>query len=364
MLVNNAAAFVDWNEVASQADLAAAHDVIEVNLFGAWPLTNALLALLHAIPAARVVHVSSGAGSHSEPQFGLARRGGRAASYGVSKTALNALTSAQAAELADTPIVVSAVCPGLTATYPGAEDMGAHPVGEGAAGIVRAATLPDDEPRGGLFRDGQPLGWRAQPDTAPAKAAASAMSGPTPRSHSAEPGPRRLPRDHREKHRGVVAPCLRDLDVSNSRTSAARAAGCVHAYCTGGERDAGRRDRHHRRGCCLAEQSGPHPEPSRFPRRPRGPGCCPGRKECSAPTTRPRKYPEELLDRDVRLVFESGRPIDELHARTVPFFFTEHQALLKGTALKTALHELDQACETMPPDITALGLLVFAVEST
>jgi len=55
VLVNNAAAFVDWNEVASQADLAAAHDVIEVNLFGAWPLTNALLALLHAIPAARGV---------------------------------------------------------------------------------------------------------------------------------------------------------------------------------------------------------------------------------------------------------------------------------------------------------------------
>src|SRR3954451_13595151 len=34
-----------------------------------------------------------------------------------------------------------------------------------------------------------------------------------------------------------------------------------------------------------------------------------GRKGCSATMARPRKYPKELLDRGVRLVFESGRPI-------------------------------------------------------
>ena len=54
---------------------------------------------------------------------------------------------------------INAVCPGLTATYPGAEAMGARPVEESAAGVVWAATLPDDGPRGGFFRDGQPLGW-------------------------------------------------------------------------------------------------------------------------------------------------------------------------------------------------------------
>jgi NAD(P)-dependent dehydrogenase (short-subunit alcohol dehydrogenase family) len=82
-----------------------------------------------------------------------------AASYGISKAALNALTSTQAAELADTPIIVNAVCPGLTATYPGAEAMGARSVAAGAAGVLWAATLPDDGPRGRLFRDGEPLGW-------------------------------------------------------------------------------------------------------------------------------------------------------------------------------------------------------------
>jgi NAD(P)-dependent dehydrogenase (short-subunit alcohol dehydrogenase family) len=76
-----------------------------------------------------------------------------------SKAALNALTSTQAAEFVDTPIIVNAVCPGLTATYPGAEAMGARPVVDGAASVLWAATLPDDEPRRGLFRDGQPIGW-------------------------------------------------------------------------------------------------------------------------------------------------------------------------------------------------------------
>ena len=110
-------------------------------------------------PHPRVVNVSSGAGSHADPAFGLAVRGGAAATYGISKAALNALTSTLAAELAGTPVIVNAVCPGLTATYPGAEAMGARPVAESAAGVVWAATLPDDGPRGGFFRDAKPLGW-------------------------------------------------------------------------------------------------------------------------------------------------------------------------------------------------------------
>jgi NAD(P)-dependent dehydrogenase (short-subunit alcohol dehydrogenase family) len=48
--------------------------------------------------------VASGAGSHGDEQFGLTRPGGAAASYGIGKAALNALTSTLAAELADTPL--------------------------------------------------------------------------------------------------------------------------------------------------------------------------------------------------------------------------------------------------------------------
>jgi hypothetical protein len=51
------------------------------------------------------------------------------------------------------------VCPGFTATFPGAEQMGARPPAESAVGVVWAATLPDGGPSGGFFRDAQPLPW-------------------------------------------------------------------------------------------------------------------------------------------------------------------------------------------------------------
>jgi NAD(P)-dependent dehydrogenase (short-subunit alcohol dehydrogenase family) len=159
VLVNNAAAYVDWTETAIGADLDAARQVMETNLFGAWRLTQALLPLLRHSSAPRIVNISSGAGSHEDTAFGLRARGGAAASYGVSKAALNALTSTLATELDGTGILVNAVCPGLTATWPGAEDMGARPAADSAPGVVWAATLPSDGPTGGLFRDCQPLPW-------------------------------------------------------------------------------------------------------------------------------------------------------------------------------------------------------------
>jgi len=159
ILINNAAAYVDWSEMASSADLKLAEQVMAINLFGAWRLTQALLPLLRESDHPRIVNVASGAGSHADSQFGLTRRGGAAATYGISKAALGALTSTLAAELANTPVLINSVCPGLTATWPGAEQMGAGPIADGAASIAWAATIPDDGPTGGFFRDGKPLGW-------------------------------------------------------------------------------------------------------------------------------------------------------------------------------------------------------------
>jgi NAD(P)-dependent dehydrogenase (short-subunit alcohol dehydrogenase family) len=158
VLVNNAAAFADWTETASTADLDAAQAVVATNLFGTWRVVQALLPALRRAAPARIVNVGSGAGSHGDPGFGLAT-GPAAASYAISKAALHALTAKLAVELRDERILVNAVDPGLTATAPGMEAMGARPVAEGAAGIVWAATLGDDGPTGGLFRDGRPLPW-------------------------------------------------------------------------------------------------------------------------------------------------------------------------------------------------------------
>ncbi|MGF1473927.1 MAG: SDR family NAD(P)-dependent oxidoreductase [Rubrobacteraceae bacterium] len=159
VLVNNAAAFVDWTETALTADLGAAHRVFETNLFGAWRVSQAFAPLIRNSKRGRIVNVSSGAGSHGETRFGLTTGGGAVASYGISKAAINGLTAKLAAELEDTGILVNAVCPGLTATAPGMEEMGARPVAEGAASVVWAATLDDDGPTGGFFRDGEPLPW-------------------------------------------------------------------------------------------------------------------------------------------------------------------------------------------------------------
>lgn len=159
VLINNAAAYVGWTEKASTADLKEAHAVFETNLFGAWRTSQMILPLLRKSRHGRIVFVSSGAGSHGDQQFGLTTNFGSVASYGISKAALNALMSKLAAELEGSHILVNAVCPGLTATAPGMEAMGARPVEHGAASVIWAALLPDDGPSGGFFRDGKPLPW-------------------------------------------------------------------------------------------------------------------------------------------------------------------------------------------------------------
>ena len=159
VLVNNAAGYADWSEMPSAADLSSALQLLGTNLLGPWRTCQAFLPLLRRSVHGRIVNVASGAGSHGDQQFGLTTNHGATASYGISKAALNALTAKLAAELEGSGILVNSVCPGLTATAPGMEAMGARPVPEGAASVVWAAVLPDDGPTGGFFRDGKPLPW-------------------------------------------------------------------------------------------------------------------------------------------------------------------------------------------------------------
>ncbi len=147
VLVNSAAGPTSLGEQPSSFDLAKGRAAMDTTLFGTWRVTQAFVPLLRKGIRPRVVNVSSGA--DLAPKMGPA--------YAASKAALNVLTVLLAKELAADGILVNAVCPGFTATFLGAEAMGARPVREGAAGIVWATLLPDDGPTGGFFRDGKPL---------------------------------------------------------------------------------------------------------------------------------------------------------------------------------------------------------------
>ena len=93
VLINNAAAYVDWAETAIGADLTQSRAVMDTNLYGAWNTIQAMLPLLQAAEHPRIVNIASGAGSHGDQRYGLSARKGAAASYGISKAALLALTA-------------------------------------------------------------------------------------------------------------------------------------------------------------------------------------------------------------------------------------------------------------------------------
>ena len=150
VLINNAAILYDDWQRAAGADLDVVREAFETNTLGAWRMCNAFLPLLRLSNYARIVNVSSEAGS-------LTNMGGGTPAYTLSKVGLNALTRMLAKELKTSRILVNAVCPGWVATEMGGS--GGRPVEDGAAGIVWAASLPDTGPTGGFFRDGKPLSW-------------------------------------------------------------------------------------------------------------------------------------------------------------------------------------------------------------
>jgi NAD(P)-dependent dehydrogenase (short-subunit alcohol dehydrogenase family) len=147
-LINNAGVYGDPIGVVDY-DLDRAHEVFEVNTFGPWRLCQAFVPLLQRSSQPRIVNVSSGAGQLSD------MNGGRAA-YRLSKAALNALTRTLASD--ERGIKVNSMCPGWVRTDMGGSSA-TRSVEEGADTAVWLATLPDDGPTGGFFRNRKPIPW-------------------------------------------------------------------------------------------------------------------------------------------------------------------------------------------------------------
>lgn len=151
ILINNAAIYLDSGLTLGQLDVGLVRQTFETNFFGPLRLSQLLTPLMQRHNYGRIVNLSSGMGS-------LTNMRGGAVGYRASKAALNALTRVLAAELAGTNILVNSVDPGWVRT-----DMGGsratRTVAQGAETAVWLATLPDDGPSGGFFRDRQPVPW-------------------------------------------------------------------------------------------------------------------------------------------------------------------------------------------------------------
>ena len=136
----------------SVASLDEVRAVWDTNVFGVLAVYQAMLPLLREAPAARIVNVSSGAGSlttNADPSF--AYRAYFGPGYAASKTALNAITLAMMIELEATRIKVNLVSPGFTKTnlngYEGPES-----IEDGSREVVRVALLGPDGPTGTFTR--------------------------------------------------------------------------------------------------------------------------------------------------------------------------------------------------------------------
>jgi NAD(P)-dependent dehydrogenase (short-subunit alcohol dehydrogenase family) len=152
VLVNNAGIGSDFGVSGAAPDFDAIEQALRTNFYGAYRLTIALLELLRGSEHPRIVNVSSGMG-------GVAEMGGWSPGYRVSKAALNAMTRILAAELRDSGFLVNSACPGFVNTDMGGQFGAKKSVEDGAAGVVWLATLPDDGPSGGFFRDGKAVAF-------------------------------------------------------------------------------------------------------------------------------------------------------------------------------------------------------------
>lgn len=148
ILVNNAGVLENGNilEIVSER----LNHSLEVNFLAPLQLIRELVPGMNARKYGRVVNVSSGWGSFAEGLSGPA-------AYSISKAALNAVTLSLSKDLAEN-VKVNSMCPGWVRTRMGGEGAPRTPE-EGADTAIWLATLPDDGPSGGFYRDRRLIAW-------------------------------------------------------------------------------------------------------------------------------------------------------------------------------------------------------------
>lgn len=141
--------------VAPLADIRA---VFETNVFGVIAVTQAMLPLLHASPAGRIVLTASSGASMTLNQDPANSHRTMFGNYSVSKAAAHAVTLAFALALESTNIKVNAACPGFTSTALNGF-RGTRSVEEGAREPVRLALIGPDGPTGTFSDENGTVPW-------------------------------------------------------------------------------------------------------------------------------------------------------------------------------------------------------------
>jgi NAD(P)-dependent dehydrogenase (short-subunit alcohol dehydrogenase family) len=151
VLVNNAGVYFGQDKSVLNAPLDVVRQTMEVNYYGPLYLCRAFVPMMKKAGYGRVVNVSSEMGS-------LAGMGGNSAGYRASKAALNALTRIVASEVRGYNLKVNSACPGWVRSDMGG-DHAPRSLEQGAKTIVWLATLPDDGPSGGFYKDHKVVPW-------------------------------------------------------------------------------------------------------------------------------------------------------------------------------------------------------------
>ena len=149
VIINNAGTVFDnWNDGTSDKPLTTSVEdlrkTLELNLIGAYAVTQHMLPLLDQSKRADIINVSSGMGGIEGMESG-------APAYRISKTGMNGMTANLAAEFEGTPVHVNSICPGWVRTDLGGSN--AHRSLE--EGVVGLDYIVNEEPEhsGKFLRD-------------------------------------------------------------------------------------------------------------------------------------------------------------------------------------------------------------------
>ena len=151
ILVNNAGVMVEDDDADALEELEIVRDTMQTNVYGPLLLCRLAIPMMKTHRYGRIVNLSSGMGSLSEMGAGYI-------AYRMSKAGINVVTRVISAETEGMGILVNSVDPGWVRTAMGGRGAN-RSVEKGAETPLWLATLPDDGPTGGFFRDRRAIAW-------------------------------------------------------------------------------------------------------------------------------------------------------------------------------------------------------------